>query len=110
MKDRMKDMVCFRCKQKGHYARDCSVKEIRELKQEQINQILEAHLSAPIPSSPSRPPVTVEEVADEGDGPPPQEQYYYEDPQPSNSFDPYYQVEDADNLYVEHEDFYQGPI
>jgi hypothetical protein len=37
---------CYKCRQFGHIWKNCPVKTIRELKEDQINEILEAHFQA----------------------------------------------------------------
>lgn len=38
---------CFRCKQVGHMAKDCSVRTINELDQQAVCEIVESHFSSP---------------------------------------------------------------
>jgi hypothetical protein len=107
--DRMRQQetrVCYRCKVKGHLAANCPVKQISELKQDQINSILEAHFansSSPPELAPaqgstssSRPPVTVEDTQDVDDP-----GYYFEEEH--QQYEQQYYEEDQDNVYVEHE-------
>ena len=42
---RLQDVKCFKCLQKGHFAKDCKVKNIRELSEETCNEILQMHLA-----------------------------------------------------------------
>jgi len=99
------ERTCFRCRQKGHFIKDCPVKAVNELNQESINEILTAHLSAEGPPKPStsssRPPVTCEEVPDE-DTP----GYYYEVQQEQEQEPTLYFEEDQGQDYVDNQDFY----
>ena len=100
------ERTCFRCRQKGHFIKDCPVKAVNELNQESINEILTAHLSAegppePSTSSPSRPPVMYEEVPDENTP-----GYYYEVQQEQEQEPTLYFEEDQGQDYVDNQYFY----
>jgi len=88
--------TCYRCQRTGHISSNCPVKQINELGQDQINQILTEHLK-----NSSRPQVTVEEVQDEeAPSPVPDPEQQEEEPQ-------YWFTEDQDNYYeANEEDFY----
>ena len=45
MKQKRANAQCFKCLQKGHFARNCPVKNIRELSEETRNEILQMHLA-----------------------------------------------------------------
>jgi hypothetical protein len=41
-------MKCFKCRQFGHMMKNCPVKNIRELQEDQIREILEEHFESPV--------------------------------------------------------------
>lgn len=45
LKQKNANVKCYKCRQMGHYARDCSLKQINELSQEAQQEILRMHLS-----------------------------------------------------------------